>query len=92
MANRETYFLNPAVRKYLGRNNLSQIKFAEQQGMSDTYFSDALQQNVTVGPKTRERILVGLAKVLGERPKFEAIFSEVSYPVKDKAIRDCGGS
>ena len=78
------YFLNPVVRKWLGKKSISQTAFAASAKISDGYFSSALQQKAHVGTKKRPGILRELSKLLGREVEFDEIFSTEEYAVEGK--------
>lgn len=75
---RNKYYLNPAVRALLDERSTNQGTFCKKAGVSDSYFSRMLKQNVSAGPVKRTGILKELALLLGRKNDvnfFHEIFS-----------------
>ena len=81
---RKGYFLNPIVGKWLCKKSISQKDFAARAGISDGYFSSALQQRAHAGTSKRPGILRELSALLGREVEFDEIFSTEEYAVEGK--------
>ncbi|MDI6781846.1 MAG: hypothetical protein QME49_07080 [bacterium] len=77
------YYVNPIIREWLDKKNVSLSRFANAVPMVGSYLSKALQQDTPVGAAKREGIIDNLSIVMGREIGFDEVFSNKRHLIEE---------